>query len=372
MERFDFSGWRAGKKNLRGKRARAKMDSKAVRAAELEILDQARMLVHEDEARQMTALAIADCKADIICLQEVENLAALEAFESNYLEQMTGLTYPHKVWIEGNDTRGIDVALIARKETADGEAIEIKSVKSHHTKTYEQLGVYSEELAKRGVNKKERVFRRDCLEVNVKIGGKPVSLFTSHFKSMGTSREGVGGRRHTMAVREAEAQAVRTIIERKFGQDRAADMRWLICGDLNDYSERLSISGNEDDGYGFDLLQEETSGVAPLLQGGFSQDLVRRRDGSNRWTLHYANGAARDVRNPEQRPIRHLVQLDYILASPAMVKANPDVVPDIIRKGQPFRTVFPPDQQVERYPRTGWDRPKASDHCPVAVTLKVV
>jgi endonuclease/exonuclease/phosphatase family metal-dependent hydrolase len=24
---------------------------------------------------------------------------------------------------------------------------------------------------------------------------------------------------------------------------------------------------------------------------------------------------------------------------------------------------------VERYPRTGWDRPKASDHCPVVMTL---
>ncbi len=43
--------------------------------------------------------------------------------------------------------------------------------------------------------------------------------------------------------------------------------------------------------------------------------------------------------------------------------------PEIIRNGQPFRTVFPPGQEVERYPRTGWDRPKASDHCPVVMTL---
>ena len=44
-------------------------------------------------------------------------------------------------------------------------------------------------------------------------------------------------------------------------------------------------------------------------------------------------------------------------------------VPEIIRAGQPFRTIFPPGQEVERYPRVGWDRPKASDHCPVVMTL---
>ena len=50
---------------------------------------------------------------------------------------------------------------------------------------------------------------------------------------------------------------------------------------------------------------------------------------------------------------------------------NAGAVPDIIRNGQPFRTLFPPGQEVERFPRVGWDRPKASDHCPVAISLDV-
>ena len=75
------------------------------------LIEQARVIAYEDDARQMTALAIADCHADIVCLQEVEDLKTLEAFEQNYLLPMTGLTYPQKVWIEGNDGRGIDVAL---------------------------------------------------------------------------------------------------------------------------------------------------------------------------------------------------------------------------------------------------------------------
>jgi endonuclease/exonuclease/phosphatase family metal-dependent hydrolase len=79
----------------------------------------------------------------------------------------------------------------------------------------------------------------------------------------------------------------------------------------------------------------------------------------DRWTLFHSRG-------PREQ---HLCQLDYILASPALAMANPEAVPDIIRSGQPWRTPFPPGQEVDRYPRTGWDRPKSSDHCPVAVTL---
>jgi predicted extracellular nuclease len=96
-----------------------------------------------------------------------------------------------------------------------------------------------------------------------------------------------------------------------------------------------------------------------LLDDGFAVNLIERRDVMDRWTTYFTEG-------PE---IRHLAQLDYILASPALARANPGAVPDIIRAGQPYRTIFPPGQEVERYPRTGWDRPKASDHCPVAVTL---
>ncbi len=86
---------------------------------------------------------------------------------------------------------------------------------------------------------------------------------------------------------------------------------------------------------------------------------MRRRDPLDRWTLYHARG-------PEEQ---HLCQLDYIWLSSGLAAANPAAMPEIIRNGQPFRTPFPPGQEVERYPRIGWDRPKASDHCPVAITL---
>jgi exonuclease III len=88
---------------------------------------------------------------------------------------------------------------------------------------------------------------------------------------------------------------------------------------------------------------------------------VRRRPVDDRWTLFHAHGLQQ----------RHLCQLDYIWLSRALARANPNAVPEIIRHGQPFRTPFPPGQEVERFPRTGWDRPKASDHCPVVVELEL-
>ncbi|ENR21772.1 endonuclease/exonuclease/phosphatase family protein [Brucella suis] len=99
-----------------------------------------------------------------------------------------------------------------------------------------------------------------------------------------------------------------------------------------------------------------------LLGDGFAVNLVERRPVMDRWTLYHTRGPLE----------RHLCQLDYIMASPAFAAKNEHAVPDIIRRGQPWRTIFPPEQNVDRYPRTGWDRPKASDHCPVSVTLNMV
>jgi endonuclease/exonuclease/phosphatase family metal-dependent hydrolase len=89
---------------------------------------------------------------------------------------------------------------------------------------------------------------------------------------------------------------------------------------------------------------------------------MERRPEMDRWTLYHTRGPLE----------RHLCQLDYILLSKGLAAHNGTAVPDIIRNGQPFRTPFPPGQEVERFPRAGWDRPKASDHCPVAVTLDIV
>ncbi|MGI9402347.1 MAG: endonuclease/exonuclease/phosphatase family protein [Rhizobiaceae bacterium] len=356
MQRFDFSGFRNA---LLRDRTLGMMDISD--REQFENLEQARVVAHTDDKMQLTALAIADTRADIICLQEVENIQALNAFEYGYLHRMMGKGYPQKYLIEGNDGRGIDVAVMARDETADGDEIEFVNMQSHAHLTYEDLDVFSDELAKIDEKPNEKIFRRDCLEIDFRIGGKPVTLFVVHFKSMGSDREGIDGRVWTMPVRTAEARAVRRIINDRFDQ-RAARMRWMICGDFNDYRERVVIEGDKEVGHSFNPLSEETSGFDPLLEDGFSVDLAQRLDIMDRWTLYYSKG-------PDYQ---HLCQLDYLLASPALADRNPLAVPEIIRNGQPWRTPFPPGQEPQRYPRIGWDRPKSSDHCPLAVTLNIV
>ena len=322
------------------------------------------------DTMQLTARAIADTNADIICLQEVDNIETLKSFEREFLTDLPGGRYSQIHLIEGNDGRGIDVALIARKRTAEGEVIEIADVKSHAKMTYGQLdltggsalAVSLEELE---LAPQERVFRRDCLEVDFLIGGRALTLFVAHLKSMGAYGSDLNGRLHTMPVRLAESLAIKRIVEQKFYQD-SAKQSWLVCGDLNDYQSRLAIGAEIDGVRNFSLFEEKTSGFDPLIEQSFSQNLVARRPGDDQWTLYYSREPSEAV------DVRHLVQLDYILASPYLAQANQTAIPDIIRNGQPFRTIFPPGQEVERYARTGWDRPKASDHCPVAVTLEMI
>lgn len=280
-----------------------------------------------DDSRQQTAQAIRDTEADLICLQEIDNQQVLDDFHDFYLERTTSVHYGWRRLMEGNDIRGIDVAVMSKRRI---------SVQSHAQITFDDFGLFNQELRNYGLSEGDRIFRRDCLEVNLKVDNKPLTLFVCHFKSM------MDGRDKTRCVRQAEAQAVRKIIEGKFGGN-PGNADWAVLGDLNDY---MFKDGHSDAGHG----------LGALLDQGFSVNLLERLPGAERWTHYF----------PEDRT---KVQLDYILVSPALAAKNPNVQPEIIRSGQPHRV--PRLEDLRRYPRTGFDRPKASDHCPVAVTLEI-
>ena len=314
LTRFDFTGFR---NQTRRDRAMQLFDIRD--EATYQALESARAVSSTDDTRQLSALAIADADADILCLQEVDNMAALQAFEYGYLFRMVGNGYRQKYLVEGNDSRGIDVAVVMRDQTRDGERIELVEITSHAAKTYRDFGLFNEDLARTN-QIDDKIFKRDCLELDLRIGGKPFSLFVTHFKSMSNAREATDARLATMPVREAEARAIRRIIEDRFGPgiDQA---NFAICGDMNDYQERLVIDGDRRRGYSFTPLTEERSALDIFSHDGFAVNPMTRRDVMDRWTLYHSRG-------PQEQ---HLCQLDYIWLSRKLAENNAHRIPEIIR-----------------------------------------
>lgn len=152
--------------------------------------------------RQRIADALRLLDADVVCLQEVENRFALEEFVAAYLPDSGYQT----VLIEGNDGRGIDVALLSR--------LPVESVTSHRQRRFPDA------------KGKEQRFQRDLLRV--RIGGAlNADLFVVHFKS----QQGGDG---ADVVREAEAREAVSILRAEL--DRDPKWRALVAGDFNDVS----------------------------------------------------------------------------------------------------------------------------------------
>ncbi len=156
------------------------------------------------EQLQHLAHSIAELNADVIAFQEVENRFYLERFVNVFLPDMG---YDNVVLFEGNDTRGIDVALVSR--------VPVGPVRSYrHFKFTDANG-------------EERHFNRDVLAVTIEPPGvKPFEAWVVHLKSNS------GGREFAEPVRLAEAQQLRRLLDQELDNDPEA--RIIVLGDFND------------------------------------------------------------------------------------------------------------------------------------------
>ena len=265
--------------------------------------------VHDRAKRLLTGNAIKKLNADVVALQEVENLDVLERFRSEFLGGFRA--FPHGMLVDGNDPRFIDVAILSKHPIV-------------HARSYQHLKLTPES--------RSFIFSRDCLEADIDFGGKTVTLFVNHFKSM------IGGRPATRQRRLDQVQAVKRIVTDRFGKTKPGNKPFVVLGDFNDYIE----AGDE-----------AASSLPDLVSWNQVENVVARLDVDEQWTHFFA-------RENEYR------QLDYLLVS-KVLKSKVTAV-EIERRGLPLRaTRF----TGTRFNGVGQDNPKASDHCPALVELEL-
>lgn len=162
------------------------------------------LLTKPQEELKKLADVITELDADVLGLQEVENRGFLEEFNNRYL---SSLGYREVVLVEGNDTRGIDVAVLSRFPV--GPVVSYRHL---------DLAVpYGDEPGR---------FSRDLLEVTIRPpGAKPFLVYVAHLKSRS------GGKKATYQ-RQAEANKIREIWDARLKQDGKA--RFAFLADCND------------------------------------------------------------------------------------------------------------------------------------------
>ncbi len=253
-------------------------------------------------AIENTARVIEAVNADVLCAVEVESRPALMEFNERFLKPAK--RYRHKMLIDGNDPRGIDVGLFSHFAIGD--------MRSHVD------DALPKSAAQPNVASKAR-FSRDCAEFAVQLpGGKVLWVLCNHFKSRGFGSKAGNDRK-----RERESAQVKKILGRF---DLTKDLV-AVCGDFNELPASASL--------------------APLLAGmpNLRSVFEKLPTGADRWT-HRDDAAA-------NQPI------DYLLVSKPLFTACSKV--EIERRGV-FRRNTPANT---RFPTVTGDKDAASDHAAV-------
>jgi endonuclease/exonuclease/phosphatase family metal-dependent hydrolase len=155
-----------------------------------------------------TARVITEVNADILCLVEVESRPALVEFNKRFLKP--GHRYGYKLLIDGNDPRGIDVALLSRYG--------IRNMRSHVEDKIDN----------------HEIFSRDCAEYQVNLPtGKSLWMLCNHFKS-----RGYGNPAGNDAKRLNQSTRVHEILQRfELKKDFV-----IVAGDFNELPTSASLA----------------------------------------------------------------------------------------------------------------------------------
>jgi endonuclease/exonuclease/phosphatase family metal-dependent hydrolase len=214
----------------------------------------------EESSTENTARIIGLLESDVLCVVEAEDRAVLNRFNKDILKKVEAKPFDHVMLVDGNDERGIDVGIMARKN------YQIVRMLSHVD----------------DVDEKGLIFSRDCAEYEILTNnGNTLLLLINHFKS-----KGFGSASESNNKRLRQARQVRRIYEARIasGYDYIA-----VLGDLNDVPDSPTLDP---------LLREDSTLIDIMQHAHFIGD---GRSGT------HGNGTKSG-------------KLDYILMSPKLAE----------------------------------------------------
>jgi endonuclease/exonuclease/phosphatase family metal-dependent hydrolase len=262
--------------------------------------------------RRATAAVIRENHPDIMALVEVECMDALRRFNSAAF--FGDNRYAHALLIDGNDPRGIDVAVLSN--------FPITRIRTH-----------IDDTSPGGNGRPEKIFSRDCLEVTFDISGTPLTLYVNHLKSQ---------YRDNPARRLLQAQTVAELIQERFGPGANTGL-FAVVGDFN------QVPGD--------------ASLAPLTRAAWLTGPIADLPPDQQWTHVYESGGR----------VRSVSQLDYILLSQELASRHRGGA-IIERRGLARYSglnAYYPDTAPRILRTVGAPGTEASDHCPVFVDIEV-
>jgi exonuclease III len=268
-----------------------------------------------EEQRITTGAAILAANPDILAAQEVENLATLRIFNAKFMNN----AFDRIVLIDGNDARGIDVGFLVRK----GVSASIADIRTHVDE--DQNGGFLPKSSRLDTKvTSQAIFSRDCLEVDVQVGGTLVTFLVNHFKAQ-------DGNPTSQARRTRQAARVAEIARAARDQGKKP----IVMGDFNIDAKQADYDGSLDSLVNLAFLIDPFAGLGP----------------NDRWTHFFSSKKA-------------ISRLDYILVDDSL--KSKVLGTDIFRGGlSPKATQFP----GPRLPSMQGNDLEASDHCPTTVVL---
>lgn len=167
----------------------------------------------DELAMRHTARVIKDIDAEILGVIEAENRIGLSKFSAQMLQLVGGLPYARVMLIDGNDDRGIDVAVLTKA------GFDIETVKPHVDDRDGQGPIFS----------------RDCPEYTITTpSGETIVVLVNHLKS-----KGFGGQASSNAKRKRQATRTAQIYARLVSEGRTSI---AVVGDFNDTPDSAPLA----------------------------------------------------------------------------------------------------------------------------------